>query len=469
MWCLFFFNKKIIFNPDIFPKVFFAYFEDTYLSYFLNQNKIKILYNPDIEISHQLSGSSNLDLRRKMITRSSAIFNFLKNQTKEEFLKCNHIIMNNNFKYDKEIQLLPFQAFNNHEFKSRNTFFPSVIIINKYWLTNGGGENAAINFAKLISNKKYIGNLMIAVASKEELLVLLKNFDNFNKIKFLNFFEDFNNLSAITNKFDYAIDFTFNSNIKLQSTYNYRYIHFPLSKNEFKNINPIFNSEFSMSHSSIKGKIIEPVFVKSVFKDKLEFDDISSMKTDTIVVLGRFFKIGHNKKQLEILKAFKKVSKLIPHLKLKFIGRFDKDNTSQSEYVDDLVKNMDNKNIEIHLNISDDMRDKILLNSKYLVSATGLNELDSSKMEHFGIGVIEALNFGLYPIVFHKGGPADIVNKISYGKTFDSEETLTSIFSQLENIKVSYVDYLSFVSNYSLKNTDRMLDSLFINAKKLLN
>ena len=79
---------------------------------------------------------------------------------------------------------------------------------------------------------------------------------------------------------------------------------------------------------------------------------------------------------------------------------------------------------------------EILSISSIYIQATGV-EINLKKypenLEHFGISVIEALSFGNYPLVYHKGGPAETLEKLNVGETFASFDSLVDIITRIMN------------------------------------
>ena len=75
------------------------------------------------------------------------------------------------------------------------------------------------------------------------------------------------------------------------------------------------------------------------------------------------------------------------------------------------------------------------------------------------ITIIEALLHNNYPIVYEKGGPAETINLLNCGETFNDLKSLVKIFSKIFN------DHEN--EKYSLKN-DLLKDFLDKNNNELI-
>jgi glycosyltransferase involved in cell wall biosynthesis len=77
--------------------------------------------------------------------------------------------------------------------------------------------------------------------------------------------------------------------------------------------------------------------------------------------------------------------------------------------------------------------DELMRSAAVYVSATGFgvkDERDDHLCEHFGITVVEAASAGCIPVVYARGGPADLVKGFGAGHQFDSIPTLADALAQ---------------------------------------
>ena len=80
-------------------------------------------------------------------------------------------------------------------------------------------------------------------------------------------------------------------------------------------------------------------------------------------------------------------------------------------------------------------------------------------LEHFGISVIEAMIYGLYPIVYSIGGPSESIKVLNTGETFNDFD---SLFKILKRIIINFDLY-----NHSIK--ENFLDPFYENNNVTLD
>ncbi len=132
-------------------------------------------------------------------------------------------------------------------------------------------------------------------------------------------------------------------------------------------------------------------------------------KEDIILSIARF-EIGGTKRQLEMVKTFiymKRFLKKLESWKLILIGG----SSERDEYlkkVKDIASEC--KDIEIKVNVSGKEIFNYLERAKIFWHLCGLYSEDPSEVEHFGMGIVEAMLNGAVPIVFDGGGQREIVD-----------------------------------------------------------
>lgn len=189
------------------------------------------------------------------------------------------------------------------------------------------------------------------------------------------------------------------------------------------------NSEFTSlwinKYWGLKSVVCYPA-VDLILKKKVYFNK----KNNWICSVGRFFTLGHGKKQEILIQAFKKFyDGGNSSWKLHLIGGLanDSDNIDYFNKLKSLAKGYP---VYFHLNISRKELESIYRKSKIYWHATGFNEnpeTDPILFEHFGIAPVEAISAGCVPILYDGGGLPEIINKIS----LDREKNLFSSVSQL--------------------------------------
>lgn len=172
-------------------------------------------------------------------------------------------------------------------------------------------------------------------------------------------------------------------------------------------------------------------------------------KNNWICSVGRFFTLGHGKKQEILIEAFKKLydkSNLVPsrnkNLKkweLHLVGGLGDEPTSINffRYLKETSKGYP---IFFHLNASRAEVEEVYLRSKIYWHATGFGEdenLHPIRFEHFGIAPIEALSAKCIPILFNGGGLPEFINKVG----LDRERNLFRNIEELVNNTIYYKDF----------------------------
>lgn len=138
----------------------------------------------------------------------------------------------------------------------------------------------------------------------------------------------------------------------------------------------------------------------------------SNDKTPTIAAVGRFFEkdAGHSKKQLELVKAFRRLLGTgVEGWTLELVGGVDANARGYFEEVERAAAGLP---IRFHANAVGSVRDEVLAKASLFWHATGLGEDEAASpelMEHFGISTVEAMSTGAVPVVFGGGGQNEIV------------------------------------------------------------
>lgn len=163
----------------------------------------------------------------------------------------------------------------------------------------------------------------------------------------------------------------------------------------------------------------------------------SKKKKNIILHVGRFFITGHSKKQLELAKAFAKMSSRhsIDDWELHFVGSIAHGSTHR-RYFESVVKEAKGYPIHFHNNVKFNELQQLFADAKIYWHATGLDEDEDRNplaMEHFGITTVEAMASGCVPVVIDKGGQREIVTEQAGFKWETREELITQTLELINN------------------------------------
>lgn len=161
---------------------------------------------------------------------------------------------------------------------------------------------------------------------------------------------------------------------------------------------------------------------------------IEKTKKNWITHVGRFFVTGHNKKQLELVKAFRKIvdEHGIGNWELHLVGSIQ-EGGQHRQYFEQVQHYARGYPVFFHIDASFEELRSVLSQSKIYWHATGLDEdpnKDPILFEHFGITTVEAMASGCVPVVINAGGQKEIVTPES-GFLWDTKEQLIEQTVQL--------------------------------------
>lgn len=158
---------------------------------------------------------------------------------------------------------------------------------------------------------------------------------------------------------------------------------------------------------------------------------IKKIKKEKIICsVGRFFTLGHGKKQEILIKAFKKLyNNGYTNWQFHLVGGLGNEPTS-IEFVNKLRSLTFGYPIYFHFNVDRRELEEIYLKSSIYWHAAGFREDEKDKpikFEHFGIAPIEAMSAGCIPLLFKGGGLTEVVNNLKLNADihlFKSQEEL---------------------------------------------
>ena len=201
-------------------------------------------------------------------------------------------------------------------------------------------------------------------------------------------------------------------------------------------------------------------------------------KNNWIVSIGRFFTLGHGKKQEIMIEAFKRLTEAVKESEgrgtasvkngwqLHLVGGVGNE-PSSLRFIKKLQEQAKGYPIYFHFNATRQEVEEILLKSKIYWHAGGYGEdaeHDPIKFEHFGIAPIEAISAGCIPILYDGGGLPEIIHLLHFKKT-NLFQTVTELISNTlhyldentDNNKLLKGDLEKYFSSESFKRRFKQL------------
>lgn len=316
-----------------------------------------------------------------------------------------------------------------------------VAIYSPYLDTLGGGEKYISTIAEFFSLNNEVHLLLDK--NLEELggddlrLNLEKRFNlNLEKVKVVPapLGKDSNFISRylFLNKYDLLFYLTDGSIFFPSSRKNILHIQSPLVGQPAKSIWGkfklkawdiiIYNSEFTKTFSEKNWPINSYVIHPPVDVGKIK----PLKKKKNILSVGRFSSYLRDKKHKELIEAFKKLydSKKVSDWSMDLVGSAAKGDMG---YIDELRKIAAGFPVNFYPNLEYDELVDLYGQSSIYWHASGLDEDDPTKMEHFGIAIVEAMAAGCVPIIIGKGGHEEIVEDGQTGFLWNNLDELCDL------------------------------------------
>lgn len=186
-------------------------------------------------------------------------------------------------------------------------------------------------------------------------------------------------------------------------------------------------------------------------------------KRKYILSVGRFFGYLKDKKHEVMIKAFIDLynSRKIDDWSLNLAGAVSR---GDEKYLKDLKNLSKNFPINFYPNLNFENLMKLYGQSSIYWHASGYEESDPTKMEHFGISTVEAMAAGCMPVVINKGGQQEIVEDKISGYLWDSLSELKDL-----TLKVVLNNHLrEEISKQAIKRSTNFSKEIFIAKVKEL-
>jgi hypothetical protein len=182
-------------------------------------------------------------------------------------------------------------------------------------------------------------------------------------------------------------------------------------------------------------------------------------------MIGRIFdydKYANNKNFDIALKYFEKLSNEgYNNFKIYIIGAV------YSNIMLNKLKSFNIKNIEIHENISNEIKNIILKKSQYIINMVGINRDKINECyayEHFGISILEGINFGCIPMTINGGYPSYYINNntgILFNNEIEFENIIRNIIINNKYYEFNYEYYNTLLNKFTFEYFSNSIDKIF--------
>jgi glycosyltransferase involved in cell wall biosynthesis len=300
------------------------------------------------------------------------------------------------------------------------------LIVNPYWDTMGGGERYTASLARLLVNRGWIVDILapedFSGPIKQRFGIDLSAVNWTNK----NFNPPFTiNYSLLFWLSDGSLPVSFAKKTVIHMQFPFASVGGRRLPNYLKSrfytfvANSRFTASFIDREYQTESRVIYPPVDVDRFKP--------GQKSDTILYVGRFSGLTQHKGQEILIDAFSGIRKKIPGWKLILAGgttvgarRADMDRLKQKASALPVEFVFDPDLSVLH---------KLYASAKIFWSAAGFGVDESknpTKVEHFGISVVEAMAAGCVPVITGLGGYKEIVRNAENGFLWNTTDQLCS-------------------------------------------
>ncbi|KKQ31655.1 MAG: hypothetical protein US68_C0030G0001 [Candidatus Shapirobacteria bacterium GW2011_GWE1_38_10] len=190
------------------------------------------------------------------------------------------------------------------------------------------------------------------------------------------------------------------------------------------------------------------------------------IKNNQICSVGRFFTLGHGKKQEIMVNAFKQLcDKGLKEWELHLAGGLGNEESSQN-FMKELQNQSKGYPIFFHINCSRKEIENIYLSSKIYWHATGFGEnqdINPIKFEHFGIAPIEAISAKCVPVLFNGGGLPDTVKSFHISSKKYLFNSIPELIDKTEYIILNYNKQSKIINKIQKKLLETYSEKAFKN------
>lgn len=439
-------RKDLFIQRKIFISEFFAYYEDSELSHWLQANHMTILYVPSAIVYHRHSETTveASPLWKQLVSRSATLYHSIrKGQSSPPLaaetatpdyskIRVDDALIRTLEKYDQNLTSKSLE-----ELISRTDRI-KVGIYNSFWGSMGGGERHALDMAEM------------AIQSGCEVFLLSESHFSLDKLR--EFFQlglmgvktliSGDVTESLTQRFDIFFNSTFCSSLVSRAVQSYYIVSFPhknVGREFLSSYKFLYNSEYTRKWAvrywgEHQGKILLPILSFQADQQRgvipARASELTKAKDFVLLSVGRFNTEGHCKNQHVIAKLFASLSKagaIGSQWQLVMVGSVDESVETSIAHFKETEKYLLGCNAKLVANANAQEIKSWYRRAAIYIHAAGLGVdpiAAPEKNEHFGIAPFEALHHGCLLIAFQHGGPAVMVEQHGGGLIYGDEEEL---------------------------------------------
>jgi len=142
----------------------------------------------------------------------------------------------------------------------------------------------------------------------------------------------------------------------------------------------------------------------------------------SVLNIGRFIALGHNKRQDVVLEVAEHAKRHDLPVHFELYGALSSDAQDVDWFTEQMKRARDVK-AKIEANVSRAHLEAAMVRASLYIHPCGYGcypGIYPERIEHFGITVVEAMGYGAIPLVYEWGGPAETVTACGVGETFSS-------------------------------------------------
>ncbi len=156
----------------------------------------------------------------------------------------------------------------------------------------------------------------------------------------------------------------------------------------------------------------------------------SLSRTTDILAIGRFNWSGHRKNQGALLDAFEELLELLPKgWRLVLLGKLNRLGNNLSPF-EELQSRCAHLPVALEVDVSEGRKRALLARASLFWHGTGVGKTEPAEayqMEHFGLAVVEAMQAGVVPLCYYRGGPREIIEHGQSGFLYRDLEELKTL------------------------------------------